>query len=349
MSEPVWTSLAVLAAFGLVFLNACFVAAEFSLVRVRRTRLEELVANGSATARVALTCLDELNETLSATQLGITLVSLGLGWLGESSFSRALTLLAPGLFPRDPLHHHLVAAVLSFFAITVLHVVLGELVPKNIAIQDAEKLALYLSRPLRMFHVASRPLIILFSRLGAFTLHRLGYHGAEEEPLTEQELKLVMKESTEEGVLSATESQIIDRAFEFADKRAHEIMVPRERVDFLSLARPVDRNIAVVKANNHTRFPLCEGDFDHVVGIVHMKDVWPELLLRFSNEAFQAKSRAPIYVAASLKQDQLMRLFQSARAHLAVVRDEAGRNVGIVTLEDVLERLVGDIRDEHGN
>ncbi|MBY0370497.1 hemolysin family protein [bacterium] len=338
------------AAFLLIGLNGFFVAAEFAIVKVRRTRLEELANKGLAAARISILCVDELDEYLSATQLGITLASLGLGWIGEEAFAELLVVLFPETFPTTAGNHHVVAVGISFFLVTMLHVVLGELVPKSMAIQNAEKIALKVSRPLRWFFFMSRPLIVSFTWVANFVLRRIGYHGLEEPPLTEQELKLVMKESKEEGVISDSEAQIITRAFEFADKRAIDIMVPRENVKYMSLARPLEQNLAEVRNKMHTRFPVCETDLDSVIGVVHMKDVWPVLLTRFSNDVFQQNSRPPIFVDSSLRQDQLMKLFQSCRAHMAIVRNPTtGRNEGIVTMEDVLETLVGDIRDEYGN
>ncbi len=343
------TILSLIAAGFLVFMNALFVAAEFAVVKVRRTRLEELAGQGLKQARVSLLCINELDETLSATQLGITLVSLGLGWIGESAFSNLLTILFPGFFS---IHHptsHVVALTISFSVITFLHIVLGELVPKSMALMDAERVTLFLSPALFGFYRVSRPLLKFFTGVSNFVLTLIGYRHLEEEPLSENELRLVMKESKEDGIISDSEAQIIARAFEFSDKRASDIMVHRDGVDFLSLDKPVDQNVAQVRNKQRTRFPLCATGLDDVVGIVHMKDVWPELLARFSNEAFKAKARPPIFVSPNLRQDQLMRLFQSCRAHLAIVRDDQGRSLGIVTMEDVLERLVGDIKDEHGN
>ncbi len=333
----------------LVGFNAIFVAAEFAIVKVRRTRLEELAGQGLASARISLLCVDQLDQTLSATQLGITLMSLGLGWIGESAFSSCLRLLYPDFFLAAHGAHHVITVGLSFFIVTALHVVLGELVPKNMAIQDAERITLLLAGPLRLFYVTARPLLFGFTRVANFILRRLGFNNFEEEPFTEQELKLVMKESKEDGIISDSEAQIITRAFEFADKRVVDIMVAKDQVDFISLSRPLDQNLAVVRKNMHTRFPVCKGEFGEALGIIHMKDVWPTLLTKFSNEAFEKTLRPPIFVASHLRQDQLMKLFQSCRAHMAIVRDAEGNNLGIVTLEDILEGLVGEIRDEHGN
>jgi CBS domain containing-hemolysin-like protein len=348
--ELVAPLLSLVVAFALIGLNGFFVAAEFAIVKVRRTRLEELAGQGIAAARISILCVDELDEYLSATQLGITLASLALGWIGETAFANLLVILFPTTFPSSATGHHVVSVGISFFLVTMLHVVLGELVPKSMAIQNAEKITLVVSRPLRWFYFASRPLIHTFTALANFILRRIGYHGLAAEPLSETELKLVMKESKEDGTISDAEAQIISRAFEFADKRAVDIMVPRDNVKFISLNRPLEKNLEEVRTKMHTRFPICETDLDSVVAIVHMKDVWPILLTQFSNDVFMKASRPPIFVDSSLRQDQLMKLFQSCRAHMAIVRNPTtGRNEGIVTMEDVLESLVGDIRDEHGN
>jgi len=348
--EPVIPFAGLLFSLVLVGLNGFFVAAEFAIVKVRRTRLEELAGQGIAAARVSIRCVDELDEYLSATQLGITVVSLGLGWIGESAFEGLLKLAFPTFFALETGYRHALATGISFLLITMLHVVLGELVPKNLAIQDAERVTLWISRPLSAFYLASRPLIQSFTWMANAVLHLIGYKNLGESPLTEHELKLVMKESREDGVISDSEAQIITRAFEFADKRVADIMVARDHVQVISLKRNLEENLATVRTRMHTRFPLCETDLNKVVGIVHMKDVWPQLLQQFSNEAFQKCARPPIFVDPALRQDQLMKLFQSCRAHLAIVQDpRTKQNLGIVTLENVLERLVGDIRDEHGN
>lgn len=347
-SSLLLTIVAVLVSLVLVFLNGFFVAAEFAIVKVRRTRLEELVGQGVAQARVSLRCVDQLDESLSATQLGITVVSLGLGWLGEHAFASLLAHIFPSLATGSA--HHFIAVIIAFFIITLLHVVLGELVPKSMAIQEAERVTLWVARPLSFFYRASRPAIRAFTAMANFILRRLGYYGLEEEPLSENELKLVMKESHEEGVITESEAQIITRAFEFSDRRVRDLMVHENKVDYISLSKPLDQNLAVVRRHMHTRFPLCREGFDTVIGVVHMKDAWPLLLTNFSNETFEKTARPAIFVDPGLRQDQLLKIFQNRRGHLAIVADPRTKaNVGIVTMEDVLEYLVGEIRDEHGN
>ncbi len=345
------TLLYILISLTLVAFNAFFVAAEFAIVKVRRTRLEELAGQGIASARISILCVDQLDEYLSATQLGITLVSLALGWIGEESFFNLIVLL----FPPGPLGaeegvYHLISAGTSFFLITMLHVVLGELVPKSMAIQSAEKITLAVSKPLRWFYWGARPLINVFTWIANVILKRLGYFGFEEPAVSENELKIMMKESHEDGIISESEAQIINRAFEFSDKRTSDIMIPSERVEYLSLERPFEGNLAVTRKKMHTRFPLTKNGLDSVVGVVHMKDVLHLWQVNAQNDAFEKAARPAIFVEPGLPQDRLMKLLKEKRGHLAVVRDpKTLKTLGIVTMEDILEELVGEIQDEHGN
>ena len=343
------TGLFILLSFFLVFLNGFFVAAEFAIVKVRRTRLEELSGQGNVAAGRSIRLVDQLDEYLSATQLGITLVSLALGWMGEEAFFNLARIFFPELVDTNAVAHA-VAIGASFFLITFLHVVLGELVPKSMAIQQAEKITLVIARPLDWFYRLARPLINAFTALANLVLRALGYHGTAEPPMSEEELKMVMKESHEEGVISESEAQIINRAFSFSDKVAADIMIPAEKVQYLSLNRSLDDNIKTTERRMYTRFPLAEKDFSQVIGVVHMKDAWPELAEDESNEVFRRVARKPVFIDPKLKQDRIMKIFKDARTHLAVVQDPATKkNVGIVTMEDVLEGIVGEILDEHGN
>jgi CBS domain containing-hemolysin-like protein len=344
------TVILILFAFILISLNAFFVAAEFAIVKVRRTRLEELAGKGVQVARISILCIDQLDEYLSATQLGITIVSLALGWIGEESFYKLFVILFPNLLRSTEGPVHFIAAAFSFFIITLFHVVLGELVPKSMAIQNAEKITLAVSRPLSLFYKLTRPLIRTFTYLANVVLHRLGYLGLEEPPMSEEELKLVMKESHEEGIISDSEAQIITRAFSFSDKRALDIMIPADKVEYLSLARSFEENIEVTKKRMHTRFPLTNNGLHSVVGVIHMKDAFHLRSEHHSNELFRRIMKPVIFVNPKMREDQLMKVFKERRAHLAIVQDpDTKNNLGIVTMEDILEELVGDIQDEHGN
>jgi CBS domain containing-hemolysin-like protein len=335
----------VFAAFVLVLVNGVFVAAEFAIVRVRRTRLEELVGQGIEAAKRAIVLVDHVSEYLAVTQIAITAASLGVGWIGEDAFAHLFILLLPDFHaPRAVLH--VAAATAAFLLITMMHVVLGELVPKNLAIRRAERLLLFLARPLQILHIVMRPFHWLFEKLSSWILRCMGHGEISHPPLTEDELKLVLMDSHEEGIISAGEAKIIIRAFEFADKQAEEIMIPAERVDFISLARTFEQNLALARKSMHTRFPLCRNGLDTVVGTVSMKDLWPLLQLEESNAAFERVCRPLIKIPLDFAQDNILRLFQEGRGHMGIVRDLADeKTLGVVTLEDVLESLVGDVRE----
>jgi CBS domain containing-hemolysin-like protein len=229
----------------------------------------------------------------------------------------------------------------------MLHVVLGELVPKSMAIQRAESIALKIAFPLQVFYRISKPLIQAFSGMANAVLQLIGYGNSEERPLSEEELKMVMRDSKDEGVISDSEAQIINRAFSFSDKGAIDIMIPLEKVQYISLARSFRENKATILSKMHTRFPVCRTDMNDVVGILNMKDI------RFvnieDNSIFTKSMRKVMYVYPEMKQDRLMKLFSEKRLHLAVVNgNKAEKNMRIVTLEDVLGQLVGEIVDEHG-
>ncbi len=344
------TSLFVLLSFVLVALNGFFVAAEFAIVKVRRTRLEELAGQGHAAARISILCVDQLDEYLSATQLGITLVSLGLGWIGEASFYNLFALLFGNFATANATLAHAICLGLSFFVVTLLHVVLGELVPKSMAIQRAEKITLLVAKPLSWFYLGAKPLIRCFTWIANLILRAMGYRGEEEAALSEVELMIVMKESHEDGVISDSEAQIIHQAFGFSDKRARDIMIEMKDVECLALDQPLQTNLEVTEISHFTRFPVTKGGPQNIVGVVHMKDVLKALSIDASMEAIQRCLRPPIFVDPSMRQDLLMKLMNKERTHLAIVQEPMTKaNIGIVTLEDILEHLVGEITDEHGN
>jgi len=241
---------------------------------------------------------------------------------------------------------HVAAAIVAFLLITMIHVVVGELVPKNLAIRRAEHLLLFLARPLQILHIILRPVHRLFEKLSSWILRCMGHVEISQPPLTEDELKLVLMDSHEEGVITEGEAKIIIRAFEFADKQVKEIMIPTERVDFLSLARTFEQNLTTARKNMHARFPLCRHGLDTVVGVISMKDVWPLLLHEKSNAVFERASRPVIKLPLDLSQDHILRLLQQGGGHMGIVRDQADlKTLGIVTLEDVLESLLGDVRE----
>jgi CBS domain containing-hemolysin-like protein len=335
----------ILAALLLVLVNGVFVAAEFAIVRVRRTRLEELAGEGIEAANQAILVVDHVSEYLAVTQIGITAASLGVGWFGEDSFARLFVLLLPGNHvPGVTLH--VAASIVAFLFIMAMHLVLGELVPKNLAVRRAEHLLLFLARPLQILHFALRPVIGLCEKLSTWILHLMGQGAISQPPLSEEELKLVLMDSHEEGIITRGEVNIIVRAFEFADKEAEEIMIPAERVDYISLSRSLTENLDVAKKHMHARLPLCRTGLDSVIGIVGMKDVWPLLRREESNAAFERASRHQIRFPVDLPQDGILKLFQEGHCQMGIVRDRSDtKTLGVVTLEDVLESLIGDMRE----
>jgi CBS domain containing-hemolysin-like protein len=337
--------LSIAATVVLVLVNGVFVAAEFAIVRVRRTRLEELTGEGKESAKRAILLVDGATEYLAVTQIGITAASLGVGWFGQDSFARLFILLLPGGYvPTATVH--VAAAMLAFLLITTMHVVVGELVPKYLAIRRAEHLLLALARPLQFLHVVLRPLHWFFETLSTWTLRCFGHGEVPKTPLTEEELKLVLTDSHEEGVLTEGEARIMLRAFEFADKDAEEILIAPEHVDFISLSRTFEENLAVLRRHMHARLPLCRTGLDSVVGVIGMKDAWALLLREKSNAVFEQAARPPIKIPVDLPQDGILRLLQEGHGQMGIVRDRGDqKTLGIVTLEDVLESLVGDVRE----
>jgi CBS domain containing-hemolysin-like protein len=335
----------VLAVLALILINATWVAAEFAIVRVRRTRLQELAGQGVEAAKHAIVVVDGINDYLALTQIGVTVASLAVGWLSEAAVVQLLGWLRPAQ-DHGGITLHAVGIVFAFTAVSALHIVLGELVPKLLAVRRAEQYLLILARPLRIAHLLLRPVLRVLERMSTWILHRLGHGVAATRPLTEDELKLVLAESHRGGIVTDGEAAIIVRAFEFADKQSEEIMIPAENVSYLSLERSLEQNLAAARKHMHARLPLCRGGLDSVIGTVSMKDVWPVLEAERSNAAFERVCRPPIIIPLDFSQEDILRAFQKSRGQMGIVRDLAGRRtLGIVTLEDVLDSLVGDVRE----
>ncbi len=373
----------ILATLGLVALNGYFVAAEFAAVGARQSRLETL-AKHSLMARGALLIKHKLDLYLSTCQLGITIASLGLGAVTEPAVA---TLIEPllhwlGVPAPVPGQHTALAIAIALAVSTALHVVVGEVAPKNWAIFYPDKLLPVLALPLIAFTYVLYPVIWLLNAASNLLLKVSGInidhasHGAV--PHTAEELKRLLAESIEKGTIQEGHTEILTGAFGFGDLKARQIMTPRTEVDFLVLGQPVKELLQVVQRSSYTRLPLCDGDIDHVVGLVHMKDLFGHLKLvpgrlRFSDATTPAGEsiaiadglpgssvhvigsgdidlkrirRDILFVPELLPVTKLLRQFQSSHIHMAVVVDEYGATQGIVTLEDVIEQIVGDIEDE---
>jgi len=332
----------------LVFCNAFFVVSEFAIVKIRRTRLEELAHGGSKRAKIALKINEHLNTYLSATQLGITLASLGLGWLGEPAVSRLLESWFAGFFNGNEMLLHSVSFGIAFTFITLLHVVLGELVPKTLAIQNTEQYTLLIAVPLYTFNKICTPIIWCFDNLSLWILKVMGVQAADEseEAHSEEEIKLIIDASQKGGVIDDTESEIIQNAICFSEIYAHEIMIPRQDMVCIYQNNSFEEIMELVKQNKHTRFPLCNGDKDQILGMIHIRD-----LLECKNtehkDILKKIVRNILFVPENKSVSEILHEMMKKRIHLAIVVDEYGGTAGLLSMEDILEELVGDIRDEH--
>lgn len=332
----------------LVFCNAFFVVSEFAIVKIRRTRLEELAHAGSKRARVALQINEHLNTYLSATQLGITLASLGLGWLGEPAVSRLLENVLSDFLTGNEVWLHSLSFGIAFTLITLLHVVLGELVPKSMAIQDTERYALIVSMPLYTFNKICTPIIWCFDHVSLWILKLMGVQQADEndDAHSEEEIKLIIDASQKGGVIDDTESEIIQNAISFSEICAHEIMIPRQDMQCIYQNSSFNEVMEFVKHQKHTRFPLCNGDKDQILGMIHIRD-----LLECKNsqhkDILNRIVRKILFVPENKSISEILHEMMKKRIHMAVVVDEYGGTAGLLSMEDILEELVGDIRDEH--
>jgi len=339
----------LLTAIFLVLLNGFFVIAEFALVKVRKTRLEELVQQGNSRAKLALKVVTSFDTYLGATQLGITLASLALGWIGEPAVADLIEPVILAYFPGSAWLVSTLSIAIGFTVITFLHIVLGELVPKSMAIQQAERLALFAVVPLYIFHRLGYPIIILFNKAAKAILNVMGMKSANETELahSEDELRMIVSASHRGGVLDQMESELIDNVFDFADRLAREVMVPRQDMCCLFTEDTFEENMQVVRETGHTRYPLCTEDKDHVIGMVHIRDLMDLDMCNAEPKNLNTVMREILVVPEGMSVAKLLQFMRRKRTHLAVVADEYGGTAGLVALEDVIEEIVGDIQDEH--
>jgi CBS domain containing-hemolysin-like protein len=331
----------------LVLLNGFFVAAEFALVKVRQSRLQQLENEGNVRAKYALAVTRKLDAYLSATQLGITLASLGLGWAGEPAIAHLIV---------DPIltMFHLENAVfskplsfgISFAVITFLHIVLGELAPKSLAIQKSEQASLWLSAPLLFFYKIFRPAIWLLNGAANRILRWMGVKPTTENEAahTEEEIRILMDESARSGHIDKDEMKLFDNIFEFSDRLAREVMLPRTDMDCLFMEWSFEENLELVYKTKHTRYPVAVNDKDNIIGFVHITD----LLTADPDEPHELKEfiRPILTVPESMEISKVLKLMQKSHSQLAIIIDEYGGTAGLLTAEDILEEIVGEIHDE---
>jgi CBS domain containing-hemolysin-like protein len=344
VNEGWLTALKLLAVLALVFGNGFFVASEFALVTIRRSRVDEMVAKGVTGAKAVQRATRRLDHYIAASQLGVTLMSLALGWLGEPTLGHLLE-RGIGRAPAGPT----LAVIIAFTIITSLHIVLGELTPKSIALQHTDRAALILTQPLSVFALIFRPFIVALSNTGRAVVGLLGLRAPFGHELVHSadELKMLVEASGRAGALEESEREIINRAFDFADFAAHEVMVPRTEVAAVAAETPGDDLLAIVEEAGFSRYPVYDGSLDHVIGVMHVKDLLGAMR-RGELAAVRARdlAREPMLVPDTLGVDDLLDRMRAANARMVIVIDEFGGTAGVVTMENLVERLVGSLRDE---
>jgi len=328
------TALEVIGVILLIIINAFFVIAEFAIVKVRETRITELASEGKRWARVASLIVHHLDAYLSATQLGVTVASLGLGWLGASAFTKIFHLAM----------NKTAAAVVAFVFVTFLTIIFGELVPKNLAIRKVEGCMRIIALPLRGFYLATRPLTWLMYIAAAAILRLFRITPASDRELahSEEELRMILEASQEVGHIDEVEQTLMRRALTFGDQTVSDIMVPRTELAALPTAYTVGQAIDEVAETNHTRYPAYEDDVDNIVGYIHVKDLY-----RASRSSTLRRLLRPVgFIAETSSVEVALQRFQSTRTPFAIVVDEHGGTAGIVTIQDVVEELIGEMQDE---
>lgn len=331
----------------LVFLNGFFVAAEFALVKVRQTRITQLVNEGNKRAGYAQKVTQKLDAYLSACQVGITLASLGLGWVGEPAIAHMIVEPLLGRFDLPAYVISTVSLGVAFAIITFLHIVLGEMAPKSLAIQKAEETALWTAGPLMVFHKMLYPVIILLNNAANGLLKMVGLEPASEHEAahTEEEIRLLVSESHKSGHIDQTEMALVEQVFDFSETLAREVMIPRIDMVCLYTSNTFQENLEIIRSELHTRMPVADDDKDNIIGFVHSTDFYLAALT--DGDVTLDKIIRPILtVPESMEISQVLRYMQKRRSQIAIVLDEYGGTSGLVTMEDILEEIVGEIQDE---
>lgn len=332
----------------LIGLTAFFVASEFAIVKVRGSRIDQLVSEGNQTAIAAKRVISHLDEYLSACQLGITITSLGLGWLGEPTIE---TLLHPAFekFDLNPSISSIISFALAFSVITFLHVVIGELAPKTFAIQKAEKITLLFAKPLIWFYRIAYPFIWTLNSSARVFTGMFGLKPASEHEIahSEEELRIILSDSYKSGEINSSEFKYVNKIFEFDERIAKEIMVPRTNIVTLSAESTIDEVLSVIKEERYTRYPVVDGDKDNILGVVNVKELLTTLVSHKSeHEDVTSFIKPVIRVIETIPIKALLLKLQKERSPMAVLLDEYGGTAGLVTVEDIIEEIVGEIRDE---
>lgn len=338
----------VIIVFLLVLGNAFFVAAEFAIVKVRSAQFQPLAKKENRRAKIAVKVISHLDQYLSASQLGITMTSLGLGWIGEPVTARILSPLFVLFSISNPQTIHTLSLTAGFIFITCLHIIVGEQAPKYLAIKYPKRTTLFVSLPLNIFYLVFKPFIWFLNSGATLILKAMGIRSVTESEIThtEEELRHMIAEGTKSGAIDKTEQQLIEKIFEFNDKIAREIMIPRNQIAAINIDAPRDKIFKTVIEEGYSRLPVYKDTIDNIIGIVYTKD-----LISASEHreliTLQDIIRPAEFVPATKRIGDLLKDLQRKKAHLAIVVDEHGGVEGLVTIEDIIEEIVGEIQDEY--
>ena len=347
MDEPnIYVNLFLIA--FLLFSNGFFVASEFAMVKVRKTRIEQLVNEGNYNAKIAMEALKDLDKFIAAVQLGVTISSIGLGWVGEGTLARIIEpifVFLPGV--SKTVATHTVSASIAFALITFFHVVLGELIPKSIALEYTEKTALWVARPMNVLTLIFNPFIWLLNGFGNLVLKILHIPHSHKGSLVHstEELDMLVNASYDGGELNETEKDMLHNVFKFSDLTAKQVMVPRTDMICIPIDMPLEELNKLAIENQYTRYPVYEEDIDHITGFVHVKDLF-SLSIKDEIRPVAKIQRNILLVPETMTMDKLVLEFKQCKGQMAIVVDEFGGTSGLLTLEDVIEEIFGDVQDE---
>lgn len=332
----------------LLFSNGFFVASEFAMVKVRKTRIEQLVNEGNYNAKIAMEALKDLDKFIAAVQLGVTISSIGLGWVGEGTLARIIEpifVFLPGV--SQTVATHTVSVSIAFALITFFHVVLGELIPKSIALEYTEKTALWVARPMNVLTLIFNPFIWVLNGFGNLVLKILNIPHSHKGSLVHstEELDMLVNASFDGGELNETEKDMLHNVFKFSDLTAKQVMVPRTDMICIPIDMPLEELNKLAIENQYTRYPVYEEDIDHITGFVHVKDLFS---LSIKDEVCPVAKiqRNILLVPETMTMDKLVLEFKKCKGQMAIVVDEFGGTSGLLTLEDVIEEIFGDVQDE---
>lgn len=331
----------------LILANSFFVASEFAMVKIRKTRLEQLSSEGNATAKIALELVNDINGMLAAAQLGITIASIGLGWIGAETIADILYKALVMVLPFVDKSFCLVLAVpVAFVLITYFEVLLGEQIPKCVALQNPEKATLMVARPMKITMIVLKPFVWFLATCGDKILKVCKLDSYENQLVhTTEELDMLVDASYNEGVLNETEAEMLHNMFKFSDLTAKQVMIPRTDMMCIETVTPLEEIKKITAENQYTRYPVYEESIDRILGFVHVKDLFSKMLEGESIN-IQELLRPIILIPETMTLDNLMIEFKKRRSQIGIVVDEFGGTSGLITLEDVLEEIIGEVQDE---